>query len=62
VNQVAQYYKLSMDKLLSLDRSRNVAEPRQVAMYLLREDAHVSFPQIGEVLGGRDHTTVMCGR
>ncbi|RPJ26774.1 MAG: chromosomal replication initiator protein DnaA [Chloroflexi bacterium] len=59
VNQVAQYYKLSMDKLLSLDRSRNVAEPRQVAMYLLREDAHVSFPQIGEVLGGRDHTTVM---
>jgi chromosomal replication initiator protein len=59
VNQVAQYYKLSMDKLLSLDRSRNVAEPRQVAMYLLREDAHVSFPQIGEALGGRDHTTVM---
>jgi chromosomal replication initiator protein len=59
VNQVAQYYKLSTDKLLSLDRSRNVAEPRQVAMYLLREDAHVSYPQIGEVLGGRDHTTVM---
>ena len=59
VNQVAQYYKLSMDKLLSLDRSRDVAQPRQVAMYLLREDAHVSYPQIGEALGGRDHTTVM---
>ena len=59
VNQVAQYYKLSRDKLLSLDRSRDVAQPRQVAMYLLREDAHVSYPQIGEVLGGRDHTTVM---
>jgi len=59
VNQVAQYYKLSKDKLLSLDRSRDVAQPRQVAMYLLREDAHVSYPQIGEVLGGRDHTTVM---
>ena len=59
VNQVAQYYKLSMDKLLSLDRSRDVAQPRQIAMYLLREDAHISYPQIGEVLGGRDHTTVM---
>ncbi|MBI5838505.1 MAG: chromosomal replication initiator protein DnaA [Chloroflexi bacterium] len=59
VNQVAQYYKLSMDKLLSRDRSRDVARPRQVAMFLLREDAKISFPQIGEVLGGRDHTTVM---
>ena len=59
VNQVAQYYKLSVDKLLSLDRSRDVARPRQVAMYLLREEAHISYPQIGTVLGGRDHTTVM---
>ena len=59
VNQVAQYYKLSVDKLLSLDRSRDVARPRQVAMYLLREEAHISYPQIGAVLGGRDHTTVM---
>jgi chromosomal replication initiator protein len=59
VNQVAQYYKLSVDKLLSLDRSRDVARPRQVAMYLLREEVHISYPQIGAVLGGRDHTTVM---
>jgi chromosomal replication initiator protein len=36
-----------------------VALPRQVAMYLLREDAKASLPQIGEMLGGRDHTTVM---
>jgi chromosomal replication initiator protein len=36
-----------------------VALPRQVAMYLLREEANVSLPQIGVVLGGRDHTTVM---
>jgi len=59
VKLVAQYYKLTLDKLLSRDRSRDVARPRQVAMYLLREDAKISFPQIGEVLGGRDHTTVM---
>ena len=33
--------------------------PRQIAMYLLREEAKISFPQIGEVLGGRDHSTIM---
>src|SRR6266508_3141492 len=59
VNQVAEVYKLSIDRFLSRDRSRDVALPRQVAMYLLREDAKLSFPQIGQVLGGRDHTTVM---
>jgi len=41
------------------DRSRTAALPRQVVMYLLRKEANVSLPQIGEVLGGRDHTTVM---
>jgi len=59
VTQVAEFYRLSIDRLLSRDRSRDVALPRQVAMYLLREDAKASLPQIGEVLGGRDHTTVM---
>ncbi|MDK1029203.1 MAG: chromosomal replication initiator protein DnaA [Anaerolineae bacterium] len=59
VDLVANYYDLSVEKLLSRDRSRNVAEPRQIAMYLLREEANVSLPQIGQVLGGRDHTTVM---
>jgi chromosomal replication initiator protein len=41
------------------NRSREIALPRQVAMYILREEANVSLPQIGEALGGRDHTTVM---
>ena len=59
VNLVAHYFNLSSEKLLGRDRSRNVALPRQIAMYLLREEANVSLPQIGEVLGGRDHTTVM---
>ena len=40
---------------------RQVALPRQIAMYLLRKEAHISLPQIGEQLGGRDHTTVMHG-
>jgi len=59
VSQVADYYKLSIEKLLGRDRTKDVAHPRQVAMYLLREEAKISFPQIGEALGGRDHSTVM---
>ena len=59
VDLVAHYFNLSSEKLLSRDRSRNIALPRQIAMYLLREETDVSLPKIGEVLGGRDHTTVM---
>lgn len=59
VSEVANYYELTTEKLISRDRSRNIARPRQIAMYLLREEIDVSLPQIGEVLGGRDHTTVM---
>ncbi len=58
---VAKAFDVSMDRLLSRDRSRKVALPRQIAMYLMREDAKISLPQIGEALGGRDHTTVMYG-
>jgi chromosomal replication initiator protein len=59
VSEVADYYKLSVEKLLGRDRTKDVAHSRQIAMYLLREEAKISFPQIGEVLGGRDHSTVM---
>lgn len=56
---VARKFNTTVEKLLGRDRSRDVALPRQIAMYILREEANLSFPQIGEVLGGRDHTTVM---
>lgn len=59
VDIVARKFNLTVEKLLSRDRTKDVAHPRQIAMYLLREDAKISFPQIGEVLGGRDHSTVM---
>jgi len=59
VNIVADSFGITAERLLGRDRSRDVALPRQVAMYLLREEANVSLPQIGEALGGRDHTTVM---
>ncbi|MBX3047391.1 MAG: chromosomal replication initiator protein DnaA [Anaerolineales bacterium] len=61
VEAVAKTFNQPMDKLLSRDRSAPVALARQVAMYLLREEARLSLPMIGEVLGGRDHTTVMHG-
>ncbi len=58
---VAAYYDLSVEALQSSRRSRNIAYPRQVAMYLLREETEASFPQIGAYLGGRDHTNVLYG-
>jgi chromosomal replication initiator protein len=61
IETVASSFGVSMERLLGRDRSREVALPRQIAMYLLREEANISLPQIGETLGGRDHTTVMYG-
>jgi chromosomal replication initiator protein len=59
VDVVASAFGISREKILSRERTREVALPRQVVMYLLREEANVSLPQIGEALGGRDHTTVI---
>jgi chromosomal replication initiator protein len=59
VNTVATVFKVSRDRMLSRDRSKEIAVPRQMAMYLMREDIGLSLPQIGNELGGRDHTTVM---
>lgn len=61
VRTVADTFGVPMDDMLGRGRSRKVALPRQIAMYLLREEANISLPQIGEALGGRDHTTVMYG-
>jgi chromosomal replication initiator protein len=59
IKLVASTFGLPTERLLGRDRSREVALPRQVAMYILREEVNVSLPQIGEALGGRDHTTVL---
>ncbi len=58
---VADYYHSSVDILLGRDRSKETAWARQVAMYLIREETEASLPTIGDMLGGRDHTTVMYG-
>ncbi len=59
IELVAKEWQTSVEALLGRDRSQKIAQPRQVAMYLLRKETDASLPQIGEVLGGRDHTTVM---
>lgn len=58
---VARFYKLDEDVLTGRSRTKEVAFARQMAMYLAREETDASLPQIGEALGGRDHTTVMHG-
>ncbi len=59
VKIVAQFYGLEPENLMDKTRRKEVVKPRQIAMYLLREEFNVSFPTIGEKMGGRDHTTVI---
>jgi chromosomal replication initiator protein len=59
LNAVCEYYRVSAEDLKGRGRNKEVVTPRQMAMYLLREATGASLPQIGEALGGRDHTTVM---
>jgi chromosomal replication initiator protein len=56
---VSNYYNMSIQELKSQRRTRNVAFPRQIAMYLSRKLTDMSLPKIGEEFGGRDHTTVI---
>lgn len=56
---VASKYKIKIDDFLAKKRTRNVAFPRQIAMYLCRELTDYSLPRIGDFFGGRDHTTVI---
>ncbi|ACA55902.1 chromosomal replication initiator protein DnaA [Clostridium botulinum] len=56
---VANYYNLKIEDLKSARRTRNIAFPRQIAMYLSRKLTDMSLPKIGEEFGGRDHTTVI---
>jgi chromosomal replication initiator protein len=59
IEAVAAYFKLSTDDLFGSSRSQQIASARQIAMYLCRELTSLSLPKIGQLFGGRDHTTVM---
>ena len=56
---VAKYFNLDKKDLISSKKSNDIAHPRQIAMYLCRTIAEMSFPKIGAEFGNRDHTTVM---
>ena len=59
IRKVADHYNLRMTDLMSARRSRSVARPRQVAMFLSKMLTSKSLPEIGRRFGGRDHTTVI---
>jgi chromosomal replication initiator protein len=56
---VGKHFNVTEEELLSKSRKKDIAYPRQILMYLLREDLKLTFPNIGQIIGGRDHTTVM---
>lgn len=56
---VSDFYNISLVDLLKRSRKKEIVRPRQIAMYLLREETKSSFPEIGQKLGGRDHSTVI---
>ena len=61
MQNVADYYSITVNDLISHSRRREITVPRQIAMYLTREMTNLSLPQIGQVFGNRDHTTVLHG-
>ncbi|EKD33551.1 MAG: hypothetical protein ACD_76C00004G0002 [uncultured bacterium] len=59
IETVASYFELKTDELLGKSREKRLAFPRQIIMFLMREEMKSSYPSIGQELGGRDHTTAM---
>lgn len=59
IDVVAEFFSLSKDELTGKKREKKISTPRQIIMYLMREELKMSYPAIGEELGGRDHTTAM---
>lgn len=59
VDKVARYFDIDQSSIYEKTRRKEIVKPRQIIMYILREDFQVSYPAIGKKLGGRDHTTVI---
>jgi chromosomal replication initiator protein len=59
VKIISDFYKIEEESIYEKTRKKEVIKPRQIIMYILREDFSISYPSIGEKLGGRDHTTVI---
>ena len=56
---VANYYNISLEDLISKKKTKNIAYPRQIAMFIARKLTDYSFPKLGDEFGGRDHSTVL---
>jgi chromosomal replication initiator protein len=56
---ISEFYTVSQEDLIKKGRKKEVSHPRQVMMYLLRQELALPFSTIGEILGGRDHTTAL---
>ena len=56
---VASFYGISLEDLIGISRKKELVVPRQITMFLMREELKSSYPSIGQSLGGRDHTTAM---
>ncbi len=59
ISAVCKHYGVSRDEILSKNRKKELIVPRQVTIYLIREMTHKSLPEIGKIMGGKDHTTIM---
>lgn len=59
IDKTAKYYSLSPVEICSAQRDKHIVTPRQIAMYLLRSELHLSFPKIASELGRKDHTTAI---
>lgn len=59
IETISEYYHVDEKMLIDRCRKKEIVNPRQIAMYLMREEIKISFPSIGERFGGRDHTTAM---
>ncbi len=59
IEMVADFYDIAVSDLIGNSRKKELVVPRQIAMYLMREELNASYPNIGQELGGRDHTTAM---
>lgn len=59
IETTARHFDISIDDILGKSREKRISQPRQIIMYLLREELKLSYPAIGQELGGRDHTTAM---
>jgi chromosomal replication initiator protein len=56
---VAEYYRISLEDMCGKQRDKHIVKPRQVAMYLIRQETQASLLEIGQLFGGRDHSTVL---